>query len=206
MDLGALIRRRRKELGLSQAKLAELCGVSRAAVGLWETNETSPTRTHAPAVARALQLDVGAISPLLSQSLVVVDTDSDGRTIPFMGWDAFVSGAPVKPRPTIWVGSDVPRDAVAMRVPDESMAPDFHANDIIGVSRSTQAKRGDVVVAELDGHGILRKYMPRGQDSSGAHVFDLLSTSPDWPTITVNSSNPGKVLAVVVAHWRTLNR
>lgn len=53
---------------------------------------------------------------------------------------------------------------------------------------------------------MLRRIEHRGKDSRGAAVFDLFCTSPDWPTITCNSSNPCKVVGVVVAHIKALRR
>lgn len=207
MRIGDLIKQRRIELGLSQAELARLIGVSRAAVGQWEGHVTAPTRKHMPDVSRALQLQLGALSPFLTQSVEVVDRSTLTRNVPVMGWDAFVSGDSESPDlPRVSVGGDVPPDAIALKVCDDAMAPEIADGDLIVVSRSTSPLDNDVVIAHVDGAGILRKYVPRGVDSSGSPVFDLLSTSPDYPTVTCNSRNGHKVLATVVAHWKVRRR
>lgn len=207
MKLGDLIRQRRTELGLSQAELARLIGVSRAAVGQWEGDITAPTRKNMPSVAKALQLQLGVLSPYLTQSVEVVDRATLTRNVPLMAWDAFVSGDSDSPDlPRVSVGGDVPPDAIALRVCDDAMSPEISDGDLIVVSRSTTPLDNDVVIAHVDGAGILRKYSPRGVDSTGNPVFDLLSTSADYPTVTCNSRNGHKVLGTVVAHWRVRRR
>lgn len=54
-------RRRRK---LTQRALADLLGVSQAAVGRWETGVSVPTDAHKIAIATALDEDVRTLFPL----------------------------------------------------------------------------------------------------------------------------------------------
>lgn len=207
MRIGDLIRQRRAALRMSQAELARLVGVSRAAVGQWETHITAPTRRHIPEVARALQLELGALLPFALQSVELVDRSAALRKVPMMGWDAFVAGdGGVGDLPQVSVGADTPSDAVALRVVDHAMAPEIAEGDLIVVSRSVQPLDGDVVIAQVAGAGLLRRYHARGADSTGRLVFDLLSTSADFPTITCNSSNDHKVLATLVGHWKMRRR
>lgn len=53
---GALIARRRRELGLSQEALAEKLDVSRQAVAKWETGQTFPTAERLAELCRVLDL------------------------------------------------------------------------------------------------------------------------------------------------------
>lgn len=52
------IRNRRKELGLSQEKLAKKCGVSRQTINAIENNKYDPTLSLAFRLAKELQLTV----------------------------------------------------------------------------------------------------------------------------------------------------
>lgn len=52
------IRKRRKELGLSQEELAKKCGVSRQTVNAIENNKYDPTLSLAFRLAQALELRV----------------------------------------------------------------------------------------------------------------------------------------------------
>ena len=205
MALGKLIRERRQAKRLSQARLAEMVGVSRQTVGQWEDGVTAPSRKHAPMLSNALGIHLGAVSPVLAPG--VIDSGEFLPTVPLMGMDAFVKGQSIPAgAPRVSVDDDLPSDAVALRVIDDSMAPDYRPGDLIVVSRETKPIAQDIVIAEINGGAVLRIFSPRGNDSSGKPVFDLLSTSADYPTITCNSSNGGKVLATVVATWRKARR
>ena len=58
---GALIARRRRELGLSQEALAEKLDVSRQAVAKWETGQTFPTAERLAELCRVLDLSPGEL-------------------------------------------------------------------------------------------------------------------------------------------------
>ena len=57
---------RREELGISQKQLAHLCNVSVPSVSRWETGASGPKDEHKLAVARALDLDVRFLFPLVA--------------------------------------------------------------------------------------------------------------------------------------------
>ncbi|GAB0118759.1 helix-turn-helix domain-containing protein [Acidisoma sp. 7E03] len=59
MDIGDLIRQKRKELRLSQAALAEMLKVNKSAVAQWELNETRPTESNMSALKRILNIEAG---------------------------------------------------------------------------------------------------------------------------------------------------
>jgi transcriptional regulator with XRE-family HTH domain len=120
--LGVIIRAARERLGWSQAQLARQVGVSRAAIGQWEADETAPTRKHAPAVAQALQLPLGVVDPRAPQSVVYLDTSTQARTIPIVGWEGFGMRSLGRNDGLLSVDVDTPSDAVAMRVIDDAMA------------------------------------------------------------------------------------
>lgn len=57
-DFGALIRARRKMLGMNQARLAETTGVSRNAVAGWETGHSRPDLSTVPPLCEALGISL----------------------------------------------------------------------------------------------------------------------------------------------------
>ena len=59
MQYGERIRQRRGELGMSQAELAALVGVSRNTVAGWETNHSRPDLGTLPALCKALKISLG---------------------------------------------------------------------------------------------------------------------------------------------------
>lgn len=201
--IGALIKQRRTHLRLSQEDLAKRVGVSRAAIGHWETGDTAPNRRHAPALARALGLDLGQINPLESKSLAFIDIHRSESHIPVLEWEGLLRGEENITQ-YIAVGVPTPDDAVALIVPDNAMAPDFTAGDVIVISKSTPPTHAKPVVARFGKALLLRKFMRRGPDKDGVLVFDLLSTAPDWPTITCNAQTDHDILGTVVAHIRSI--
>lgn len=59
MDIGDLIRQKRKALKLSQAALAELLQVNKSAVAQWELNVTRPTEANMAVLKRILGIEAG---------------------------------------------------------------------------------------------------------------------------------------------------
>lgn len=59
MTIGARIRQRREQLGLSQDDMAEKVGVRREAVSQWERDETSPKKSRLRELAEFLRCDMG---------------------------------------------------------------------------------------------------------------------------------------------------
>lgn len=56
--IGARIRTRRTQLGLSQTQVAHESGVSMQAISLWENGKTFPGGSNAAALAKALKCDI----------------------------------------------------------------------------------------------------------------------------------------------------
>lgn len=206
MTLGDLIKKRRRELRMSQATLADLAGVTRAAIGQWEAGITAPSRRHMPAVLDALGIEPNILAGLPPVSLRDIDSQLAARSIPLMGMDDYDGGHSGVGMPRISIAGDVPDDAIAVTVADESMQPEIANGDVIVVSRTVIPVAGDHVVARVDKGSVVREYRPRGVDSKGEPVFDLVSLSADYPTITCNSVNGYKVLGTVVAYWRMRRR
>ncbi len=61
MKINQIIRKKRKELSLTQEQLAEFLGVSAPAVNKWEKGSTYPDVTLLPALARLLKTDLNTL-------------------------------------------------------------------------------------------------------------------------------------------------
>ena len=61
MKINEVIRQRRKELGLTQDRVAELLGVSAPAVNKWENGNSYPDITLLPPLARLLKTDLNTL-------------------------------------------------------------------------------------------------------------------------------------------------
>lgn len=74
---GSDIKRLRKGLGLTQTALAELVGVSAAAVTSWETGKTVPSRENRRKLAELAQKPRAEIESQLSESGVLLPEEAD---------------------------------------------------------------------------------------------------------------------------------
>lgn len=61
MPMGEVIRRKRKELGLTQEQVAQRLGISAPAVNKWERGSSYPDITILPALARLLNTDINTL-------------------------------------------------------------------------------------------------------------------------------------------------
>jgi SOS-response transcriptional repressor LexA len=173
-------------------------------VSKWEDGTAAPNRNRVQAVAKALGLKANDLSSHSAITISSVDLIKSGASIPVMDWSLFVQypgGVPeavLSTLPTVLADVEAPQQAVALRIEDDPMPGHLSSTDVVIVDQSINPVNGDLVVALAGGDIVVRQYQDRGLDSKGAPCFDLLSTNQDLPTRTVNSSNAGKVLGVIV--------
>lgn len=209
MKIHEAIRRARERLGISQSELARRVGVSKTAVGKWEDGSTAPNRRRARQVALALGLPPSAIDAPWGLELQPTEDNLGTHICPVWPWSAYASAAQgeeidVAGFSQVVVSVREHEKPVALMIESDPMPGIVRPGDIVVVVQSPLAQRGDLVVAEAGDDIVLRRYEPRGQDSAGQDAYDLTSTNPDLATITVNSSNPGRVLGVVIEIRRRL--
>lgn len=211
MSLADIIRDRRTALGMSQEQLAERLGVTRQSVQQWETGQTGPKRKLIEKVALALGLSVSALNPLAAN---VTQIKIPGRAIvPVFTLSSVAltkEGQLVGTSVTDYgfVSININQDSgFAVLVEDDSMSPSYQIGDVLIVDRSLNPENGDDVVIIFDTQpALLRRYVPRGQDRHGRHVFDLVSPSADCVTLTVKEDDPAKIAGVVVELRRPIRR
>lgn len=92
--------------------------------------------------------------------------------------------------------------AFALEILGPSMLNRFQERDRIIVDPDVQPMPGDFVVAKEDrDEGVtFKQYRPRGEDARGRPVIDLRPLNDDWPTITLDARNPGRIVGVMVEH------
>lgn len=90
--------------------------------------------------------------------------------------------------------------AFALKVVGDSMSPDYRPGDIVIVDPSVSPVPGDIVVAKLDNEDMatLKKYRLKGRDTAGEPIIELVPINPDWPTLLMDSDNPGHIVGRVV--------
>jgi transcriptional regulator with XRE-family HTH domain len=205
-EIGELIKRQRKTLGISQEWLAKELGVSRQMVGLYEKG-AQPSRAAAFKLAELLQLDVGVFDPLLAP-VARVDTSSEVHSIPVYRLESFLSerrgnenmlGTSEGELGEVLSVAPARRKCIAVRMTDDSMSPIYGVGDTLIIDPTAEPRdKCRVLVSFGDETAIVRQYNFRGVDRKGSLVFDLSTPNPDHITVTVNAENPGKIEGVVV--------
>jgi transcriptional regulator with XRE-family HTH domain len=204
-EIGEIIRRQRKILGLSHEAIAKELDVSRQMVGQWEKG-SQPRPDKAQKLADLLQLDVGVINPLL-RPVGRVDTSREVHSIPVYRLGTFVSerrgnenmlGTPDGEPSEILSVAPERRKCFAVRMTDESMSPTYNSGDTLIIDPTIEPRDKCRVLVSFGETAIVRQYSFRGLDRKGSKVFDLSTPNPDHITVTVNAENPGKVEGVVI--------
>jgi SOS-response transcriptional repressor LexA len=206
----------RAAVGLIQDEVAEAVGKSRSLVSQWESGDANPTPedwiTLSDLYGRSIDYLMagrdnrpnksgGNATPANTKLVPLIDYVSAGAwgsvVNPFENGDGFEFV--VAEQPT----SDL---TFALKVEGDSMSPEFRPGSVIIVDPTIQPNPGDMVVAKLDREeaATFKKYRPRGIDKSGQEVIELVPLNPDWPTLVIDSSNPGRIVGTVVGHLRKL--
>jgi len=206
--------------GVTQAHIADLCGVTPQAVAGW-LKTGSFDKTHLPTISQATGVRTDWLltgqGPMKTPELTTAPQSA--RRIPVISTvqaadpvgaiNAYTEGNEYE---TITVDADLAETlgphTFALRVEGESMGPEFRSGDTVLVDPDATVRPGDIVVAKMaaDETATLRKYRSRGKDADGRPIFELVPLNDDYPTLMVNADNPGAIIGPVVEHRRNLRR
>lgn len=232
MTIGNTIRKLRKEKGLTLNQLATLIesdvgNLSRLERGVQGYSDQMVKKISAalgvPVAALFLQVDHirpkdGAATK--EDNLTVVPFDENVkpaamgmRPIPVIS--SVQAGAlkdiesPYQPGSGYaveYTDQDLSRWAFALDVEGLSMAPIFQPGDRIIVDPEIAPNPGDYVVARNGSEqATFKKYRPRGIDSNGEMVFELVPLNEDYPTLRSDTEQL-IVIGVVTEHRKKLRR
>ncbi len=218
--LGEKIKRARKAAGLTQKQLGDIVGVTRPAVGQWESDITSPGLSTLEVIAKAL--GISAQELLYGSEYQVRETgyryDDDNvrpgpsmvGLVPQISWVQAGSFTEVcfidlDPDSTDWY----PRPpncgphTFALRVVGESMLDKYPPGRIIFVDPDVIPLSGDDVVAVMTetGEATFKRYI----EEPGAGRM-LKALNPDWKDPYVSINGNCRVTGVVMAQMELRQR
>ena len=146
---GDVIKRKRKEMGLTQEELGKLLGVNRAAVNKWETGRVRNIKRE-----KLLQLSrILKVSP--NELLDDYDEKPKTKRIPVLGRVA--AGVPIDRIEEVIGYEEIDREAsesadyFALRIKGDSMEPRIYDGDTVIVRKQNDAESGDIVIASING-------------------------------------------------------
>ena len=206
-DIGNRLRQARLKADVTQVVLSDICGVSRAAVALWETGKANPTLKNLLIVADFLRVPVGWLAgekgsdprkrkttpritrpiPLITPKSAAVRKGEAARqgkgVVSILHTDTMVSNK-----------------SFALKIEDRSMEPELRVGDIVFIDPDVPPFPGDFVVAQLPGidEAVIRKYRPQATLPTEYPDVELVPLNADWPDIMLNVDNPGCVIGPVV--------
>lgn len=177
-DFSALIRSKRRALGLTQAEFASLLGLSASYVHQLEAEKRSPSELVIKAVQNLDRADVGTAAHLADERSRYQAPAAQNRRIPVLGWAHAGEALDYEEI----VGPDyVPTDcrdaeAFAVRLEGDSMAPAYEPGDLLVLMPGAVAHAGHLVVVRLSGGGVLfRRLVWRD-----GHEIRLMALNPAY--------------------------
>ncbi len=203
---------------MTQQTLGDYCSVSRAAIAQWELGTTRPSLDHLGRAADTLGVWVSWLTgegEFTGQEEDAVPYRPRGQTIPVIdfvqagGWISVADPYPPgRGMDTVVTERTVSENTFGLVIKGNSMAPDFQENDKIIVDPDVTPQPGAFVVAKLDdeGEATFKKFRPRGTDSSGQPVIDLVPLNDDWPILHMDAKHPGRIIGTIIEHRRYFNR
>lgn len=197
--------------------IAEAGGVSASAVALWFSGATdSVEKEKVTALAKFLRVEPQWLQDgtgPMEGAANVRPAEVGKRRIPLISSvQAGLMHETVTPFPTggafeyLLTDLELSDSAFALEIEGRSMEPDFREGDRIIVDPAVRPIPGDFVVATNGrDEATFKTFRPRGVNTSGTEVFELVPLNPDYPTIS-SESEPMRVVGVMVEHRRYRRR
>ena len=138
------------------------------------------------------------------------NTMPDISSLPHLGWhklqqfvDADLTSLALITRISEFQSPPVGRDAV-LSVPDNSMAPDFRAGDLIICSFGADPRPNDLVIASVRKRGntecIFRRYELHANHDQSTQIFVLDPINKSFPVIKSGKRSEPKILGRIIGH------
>ncbi len=208
------IRDCRAVANLNQTTVAKSCGVSRSALGQWETDFCQPKKET---LMRLAELHGVSVGWLLGETgtqarkprrpyyptIRLVPLVTPERAVS-LGEDKFRRGKGLVE--LLHTGQRLGERTFALRIQDRSMEPELRLRDVVFVDPAVTPQPGEFVVGHWVGadEGVIRKFRPQAAAPTEYPEVELLPLNPDWPTITLGIDHPGKIIGTIIALRRNM--
>ncbi|HFZ1920604.1 TPA: LexA family protein [Serratia marcescens] len=202
MNLASRAKKRRLELNLTQAEVAQRAGVAQQSIEAIENGKTRKPRNLIP-LATALQCDP---KWLLLGGDVVTDYNYGARKVPIL---SYVQAGLFAAEESLEIDGDfeyvlttaeLSERSFALRIRGDSMEPEFKEGDIVIIDTEVYPTPGEFVAASNGSHeATFKKYRPIGIDSKGKENFELVPLNSDYP-ICRSWEKPVSIIGTMVEH------
>lgn len=216
--IGERIFQERQAKGLTRKALAELTDdLKPSRINNWERGLRTPGPEEIKQLAEALDVApgylmcltddkqvnqefpwLGALVPLLDaqqacEPRTVIQSIRDGAE------DHSVSFIPLSPE----ISQKLGENAFALRVQDDSMAPELLVGDFVIVDPDKTIRPGGLVVASVQDMNevSVRRYKQLSADGL-AQQYELIPSNENWAVVRVDKSSKHQLVGVILAFFR----
>lgn len=187
MNIGSIISKRRKELGLTLEEVGSYVGVGKSTVQKWESGLISNMRRDKIALlAKILQINPAQlidsdaeipeptnIREIITNNIYMIPVFESVSA----GLGAYADSEVIDYVPLFVRNPSEVTELMGIRVKGDSMYPKIEDGDIIIVRRQTSVDSGSIAVMLLDGEEGLVKKVVYGTD-----WIELISINPEYKT------------------------
>lgn len=207
MNIGKEIRRRRQALNWTLEYLANLVESDTGNLSRIENGKQGASADMLSRIATALSCTP---ADLFSDGDREGGIPAGARRVPFLeisqvkaGMSAVTSGE--KNQQCLFTELELPPQAFALRLQDESMLPGFGVGDAVIVDPLHSPAPGSFVVAVVSGEVLVRRYKAVEIDEAGKSVFELVPLNEDYPSLRSDRSAI-RIAGSVIEHRRYWKR
>ena len=217
--IGQRIYSERQAKGLTRKALAALTdGLKPSRINNWERGTRTPGPGEIMQLARALEISPGYLMCLTDDKEVQKELPWLGSLVPLLNEKQACNPAlyirsiideveePEAFVPLSIEHSDGLGDlAFALRVQDDSMAPELSAGDVVVIDPNKDIKPGSLVVAKLHDSSevIIRRYKQLSANQP-MQEYELVVNDDNWANITTSQSLGNKLVGVVCTLIRNI--
>lgn len=214
-EIGQRIQEERKAKGLTRKALAELTDdLKQSRINNWERGERTPGPEEIKQLAKALEISPAYLMCLtdekksqhtkkLNQLIPLLDNEqaNDAQRYINIIQEREQSTDLIFISVSTALLPDLSTEVFALKMPDDSMIPEFRLGDVLVIDLSLAPKPGDFVAVKVGGKSevIICQYRKL---SYTAPEFELLTLNDNWPNIKVTDDVDVKIVGAVVQNIR----
>ncbi|WP_392536610.1 helix-turn-helix domain-containing protein [Legionella sp. 227] len=212
--IGQRIKHERITKGLTRKALAELTdSLNISRINNYERGERTPGPEEITQLAKALEVSPAFLMGLSDDREGQFNRSGLGALIPLLDYKKAcdpkfyidkiknelhpekLTFVPISPE----IASIIDENAFALQIKDNSMEPEFRANDILILNPNAKLNPGDFVAAQIGNEDevVIRKYKQLSV-SKTEPVYELIALNEDWANLHVDNQIVCRIIARVI--------
>ena len=192
--LGDNIKKLREAHAMPQTKLADYCGVTQQAVGLWEKNKTAPDHETL--------IKIATLFNVTTDCLLDVQKPVAGVRIPIFG--SVPAGIPLEAIQDIDGYEEITPalaasgEYFALRIKGDSMAPRICDGDVVIIKNEAAVESGDIAIVLVNGNEATCKEVQFSKAGLTLVGWNVAAFSPVFFTKEEVENLPVRIIGRVV--------